>query len=299
MPELLAREPVSSETQGQPLEGSTVEDAISRSTTTLLRIGFSIGLASNVAASIPPLLAEESAATSILAVAWCLPWIFGAAKPAQAGRIVADHVWSVVVLGALLVGLSVVASGGFGSYLKTSVNWLPWIIAVLFRARVVALSATVISFGLAVSMAVASGIGLMFSEANRYTTVSDLLNPWIIGLVAISLAGVFRSTFRDVATTITAFRNGDWSTSGLRLSPSAERKQLPRSISADKPPKSSILTPTEQEMVDLLASGLSPKQIAFSTHRTLDTVYEHIANAKRKYDTDSIAGLVAIAWKPT
>lgn len=290
-------DPPAGEVRGRRLEDSTIDDAISRSTVTLLRIGFSIGLASNVAVAIPPLLAGASTSTSLLALAWCVPWIFGAARPAQAGRIVSHHVWPLVILGAVLTGLSVVASGGFDSYLKTSVNWLPWIVAVLFAARVVALTALVISSALAASMTISSGWDVMFSEPNRYTAVSDLLNPWLVGLIAISLAGVFRSTFRDVALTIASFRRGDWSASGLRLSPSTETKQLTSSASVDRPSRS-ILTPTEQEMVDLLAAGLSPKQIAFTTHRSTETVYEHVANAKRKYDTDSIAGLVALAWRP-
>ena len=202
----------------------------------------------------------------------------------------------------ILLSISIAATGGFDSYLKTSTNWLPWIASVVFAARVVILTAFAISGTLAVTFAASSNLGDLTSSQNAYTVATDLLNPFLVALIALALAGVFRTTFAQVAFSVEQFRSGDWQSSGLILDEAPMRQLLKSSDggpTAQQPTAHEPLTISEVEIVDQLAAGLTPQQIALQSRREVSTVYEHISNAKSKVGARTISHLVALTRSHT
>lgn len=279
-----------------------IAETVVSTSTTLLRVGFWIGFGSNLASVLPPLVGGESLGTVGLALAWCVPWLLGALFPRRAARLLEDHWWTVVSTSALALLISVVATDGFDSYLKTSINWLPWVGSVMFAPRIVLATAGLITGTLVASFGLAGeNLSELVTGDDRYTAVSDLLNPFVVALVALSLAGAFRTTFRLIVPTLQDFWAGDWRASGLHLEAVSPRPQL--GYGNDDPPASDAipgtpLTSAETDVVNRLADGLTPQQIAMDSRRDVGTIYEHIANAKAKCRARTIPHLVAMTWRP-
>ncbi|MEU1123813.1 helix-turn-helix transcriptional regulator [Streptomyces sp. NPDC005899] len=87
--------------------------------------------------------------------------------------------------------------------------------------------------------------------------------------------------------------NATWDTArvraALRTSSSCGR---PRAVG--RPSYGSRLSPREEEVARLAASGLTNRDIAHTLHLSVRTVEQHVANAMRKLDVTSRAALTRV-----
>ena len=136
---------------------------------------------------------------------------------------------------------------------------------------------------------------------DRYTAVTDILNPLIIVLAALALTGVFRLVLANAASTLWRARRGEEASSpAMRaLLGGQPTLALPAGdIEGIRDERSERLSPAERDIVERLASGETPQQIALARGVRDDTVYDQIGSAKQKSGAKTIAHLVALAWRP-
>src|SRR4051794_27121094 len=58
------------------------------------------------------------------------------------------------------------------------------------------------------------------------------------------------------------------------------------------------LTPAQQRIIDLMADGYAPKQVALALGISLETVRSHLKSAKRRTESRTLAELVANHGQP-
>ena len=260
-------------------------------------------------------------------------WTFGWALAVIYARVLLDlldrlptRLLLAIMAGAATV-LTVSATGGLDSPLKTGGNWLGWATTVVASARASLAVAAICSTALTTAFVVSGATWSQLAEGpDRYIVVTGILNPFAVVLVALALAGVFRSVIAGTPGSLWSIRAGGPATTPAMTAlfrgdpialPAAARGpagvdgpidgdraddpdagELLPAVPPARPVPAVPLTAREREIVDLLAQGLAPKQIAHAAGRSVDTVYEQIRSAKRKVDartTDQLVVLVLAA----
>ena len=80
------------------------------------------------------------------------------------------------------------------------------------------------------------------------------------------------------------------------MSQLSHRQAPPQSMDDDEMPKPGTpLTATERQVVEALASGLAPKQIAYEYGRSVATIRSHLQRAKRKTGARTLPHLAAMS----
>lgn len=278
------------------------DSAVDDATVRLLRIALAFGFANAFASIAVAGASSASAVTLILGMVWLLLWGVAVAFPAVVYRLLEKFTWYTVI--AVCAGslTTILLTDGFDSYLKTEANWMAWAATVVLTTRMVMAVASLISASLLASFLVSGmTINEIVSGPDRYTAVTDIFNPFVIALAALALTGVFRDLFRRVPDLLAQMHVGPDGMPSLNGQPevalltSGESKTTVKSSpTADDP-----LTPAERAIVDQLASGRTPQQIALDSSRSEHTIYDHIKNAKRKVGALTTPHLVARAWRPT
>lgn len=277
---------------------------VGEATIRLLRIVLAFGLGNSFASFAVAGLSGGSALTLILGGAWLLLWSVAVAIPSAVAPLLRDHAPSFIAVTCAVSSATILLTGGFDSFLKTEANWLVWAATVVLSTRAVLAIASALSTSLLVSLLVT---GMAPSDIvtgpDSYTAVTDILNPFVIALVALALTGVFRGLFVRVPTLLSEMRVGGPSGDGLTaLIAGRQLLALPTGdcskVDIQPDHLSDLLTPAEAAIVDLLARGRKPKQIAFETHRSVHTIYDHIANAKNKTGARSLPQLITRSWRP-
>jgi DNA-binding CsgD family transcriptional regulator len=69
-------------------------------------------------------------------------------------------------------------------------------------------------------------------------------------------------------------------------------------IEAVRDDRSKQLSPAERDIVERLARGQTPKQIAFARGVKPETVYDQIGSARRKTGALTNEHLIVLAWRP-
>ena len=284
------------------LAAKSFDSAVDDATVRLLRIALAFGFANAFASIAVAGASSASAVTLILGMVWLLLWGVAVAFPSAVYRLLEKFTWYTVI--AVCAGslATILVTDGFDSYLKTEANWMAWAATVVLTTRMVLAVASLISASLLASLLVSRmTISEIVSGPDRYTAVTDIFNPFVIALAALALTGVFRDLFRrvpDLLAQMHARRDGAPSLDGqpeAALLTSGESKTTVKlSPTVDDP-----LTPAERAIVDHLASGRTPQQIALDSNRSEHTIYDHIKNAKRKVGALTTPHLVARAWRPT
>lgn len=236
-----------------------------------------------------------------LALAWVLGWGAAVLAPEWLASMVAR--WparaAVVAIGSLVV--TIIASGGPDSALKNGLNWLPWVYLVAATPRVACAVATCTSAAMAVSIfASEPGWVTQTPASDRFFLLTEVVNPLLVAAVGIVLVAVFRRVVTqvdDVAAEVAA--GGDASTPALAaVIAGPGRAELPMHAMSDAEQARAVLRQGEREVVDLLAEGLTPQQIALMQQRSDDAVYRTISAAKQRVGARTIEHLVAVAWRP-
>ena len=274
------------------------------------QVALLFGLGGSLVALVTTLQAGGPATTVLLALAWTSAWLAGAFHPEAAIWLLGRWRWTVPLVTGLSV-LTILASDGFDSLLKAEANWLAWAAPVVLSTRRACLAiAGMLSGGLLTAFVLdGMSLHLVVSGPDRYTAVTDIVNPIVIVLVAVAFTGVFRAVLAGASESLRRAREGGPASSPGMSALLAGRPVLalpPGSLPSDdqgedepgRPVPAVWLSRAEREIVSLLAEGHTPQQIALQRQRSVETVYDQIASAKRKAAARTIEHLVARAWHP-
>ena len=267
----------------------------------LLRVAMVFGLTSSVVALVTTLQQQSSAGTVALAAAWTFTWAVASIRPQLAVLVLRRWRWSTVLVAGLSAA-TILASGGFDSLLKTEANWLAWAAPVLLGTSASLAVGAILSGGLLTALLL-NGMSLtdIVSSPERYTAVTDILNPLVIVLVALAVTGVFRLVLTNTALTLRRAHEGEDASSPGMLALLAGPPVLALPASGrevtDIAPRQP-LSRAERDIVRRLATGQTPQQIALARRVRDDTVYDQIGSAKQKAGARTIEHLIALAWRP-
>jgi DNA-binding CsgD family transcriptional regulator len=279
----------------------------------LMRIALAFGLLNAVVPLVTVLLTARTLANVVLALAWVASWLVAVFNADVVGQVLQRSAsrLAFVAAGSALTTATILVTGGIDSPLANGANWLGWAatVAVQSRLRSSFGVAAILAVGPLAAFAIDLGPSALLHEQHRYAVVTGPLNPFVIVLVALCLAGVFQGVVKRMPHTLWEMRHGaaGMTTSGLRALLAGEQIGVPPAA-----PKSSrtgsgtghtdatqrALTPDEQAIVDDLAEGLAPKEIALRRNTSDSAVYAGIRAAKRKVNAQTIEHLVALTWKP-
>ena len=195
--------------------------------------------------------------------------------------------WLVLPLATMQLTVMAVdglISGPFQAFSLTSIG----IAAIVARVRTVWLCVAILDFG-------CLGLALLKHSPSELAASGDLgvILGVMVGNVAaavplILLRRRFARVMESAPQILADLRDGaPASTPALTRALDPERLALL--------PGESRLTPTERLVVEALASGRAPKQIAYDRGVSLATVRTHISNAKRKLGARTQAELAAMA----
>lgn len=199
-----------------------------------------------------------------------------------------------LVVPAAIAVLGVIAIEGVVGTPYAAVSLTPIGVAVVVaRARTVWLCVAVLIAGYAFAV-LPSRSPAELSDAGQLGTVVGALVGYPV--TAILLLGLRRRFVRFVdhlEPTLQAIRNGaPASNLALQHALAGEPLALPAG------PPAAALTPTERRVVEGLAGGMTPKQLAFEWGVSINTVRSHISSAKRKTDARTLRELAGIVGPP-
>jgi len=273
----------------------TVELATRR----LLRVGLLLGVAGSLVALFTTIQQHTGVTAVALAIAWTIGWSVGAARPELVIPLLRWWRWTVVLVAGASLG-TILASGGFDSLLKAEANWLAWAAPVVLGTSASLSVAAILSAGL-LSAFLLDGMSLeqIVSGPERYTAVTDILNPLIVVLVALALSGVFRFVLSNASELLLRARQGGPASSPEMAALLAGRPLLALPAGELKPSAATLwerLTPSQRSIVEQLAEGLTPKQIALARGTQVETVWEQLAAARHRTGARTNEHLVVVAW---
>jgi hypothetical protein len=165
--------------------------AIEIATRRLLRVALLFGLTGSLVALVTTLQQAAGLATVVLAAAWSLAWASVSVRPQLIIPVLRQWCWTIVLVAGLSTA-TILGSGGFDSLLKAEANWLAWAAPVLLGTGASLAVAAILSGGLLAAFLL-DGMSLqaIVSGPERYTAVTDVLNPLIIVLAGLAVIGVF------------------------------------------------------------------------------------------------------------
>jgi DNA-binding CsgD family transcriptional regulator len=233
-----------------------------------------------------------------LGAAWCILWALAARFPSLTARQFAACRRTALVLAAANA-LTVGVTGGIESPLLAVCMYVGWIASVVVRLR----AALAVSVAIAVSvlagyLLAGASISDIFTGPHRYDAVTNAALPVITGSIGVLLAFVTNTTFGRLGPTLAGLRTGELATSPALTALFAGRPvlELPVTSTAHQEPAARVgLTAAEAEVVRLLASGFTPKQIAHLRGVALSTVRSQLKRAKQKTGAGTLAELARYA----
>lgn len=133
----------------------------------------------------------------------------------------------------------------------------------------------------------------MVHGAGRYDLINQLFDLAANAAGALLLGALLHAFLADAPGCLAATREG-----GPSLTPQLAAAVRRAAVAQLPPAEPAVLverlTPTEQQVVALLADGRAPKQIALDRGVELATVRAHLAAAKRKTGARTLEHLVAL-----
>ena len=262
--------------------------------TVLICLLISLGSLVGAVASFTPSGIVTGPATA-LGVGWCLLWAAAAAVPAVTAYCFTH--WQITTLA--LVGLNaatVAATGGVQSPLLAVCMYVGWIASVVVAARAALVVALAIAGSIVVGYLLAgASIANVLTGPYRYGNVTNAVLPIAAGLVGVLLSSVTNSIFSRLASTLDGLRRGMPATTPALTALFAGLPVLesPAERAGDPcpPPLGTALTAAEHAVVQLLADGYTPKQIAHLRGVAVSTVRSQLKVAKRKVGARTLSEL--------
>ena len=203
--------------------------------------------------------------------------------------------WLVVPLGAAELGVAVVDGLIGGPYVAFSMTSIAVAVFVA-RPRTVWLCVLVLDAGYALAIMVNHTPAAVIRNGDLGGVLGALLGYPFAALIGLGLVRLFTRFLANVEPTLDAMRDGAPALTAA-LSKAIERGghgplPLPPAPTAVTPPVR--LTAAERRVVEGLASGSAPKQLAHQWGVSLATVRTHIKHAKRKTGARTLSELAAM-----
>lgn len=299
------------------------ESLIEATSVSLMRVALAFGLTNALVPLIGVVLSGKPPLTVALAIAWVAAWCAAIVRPLALRALLEPPRtrWAFAAACVAATGATILLSGGIDSPLKNGANWVGWAATVVLAPRVALLFGALLGAGTCGALLISGPpLSELLSGEYLYTVVTALLNPLVIVLIALALAGVFRSLIIDAPQTLWDLRDGaPASTAGLTALLSAPTATLalppatglasdPSDPDAAPPPGQpevpadgepvAPLSAAEHDVLELLAAGFAVKQIGPKLGYAEPTIRKRIDSAKRKVGARTIEHLVAIAWAP-
>lgn len=194
--------------------------------------------------------------------------------------------WLVLPLAALQ--LTVIAVDGligepYIAFLLTSIG----IAAIVARARTVWMCVALLDVGYLALALLESSPSEHVADGNLGTVLGVLVGNVAAAVPLMLLRQRFSRVMTDALRILEDVREGAPAfTPALARVIAPERSALPSG--------GPHLTPSERRVVEALATGLTPKQIAYDGRVSVATIRTHIKNAKRKLGARTLAELSAM-----
>lgn len=279
---------------------SAFEAEVETATLGLLRVTLIFGLTCSAILAAIALAPGHDLVDIAVTLGWALAWAAAVTRPATVARLLRDHPVMFAAGVSSASAAAIVATGGIESMTIVDANWIIWGASVVVSTRtVIGIASTLSASHLVAFLIAGMPISAIVSGADAYQVVTQILNPLVIAAAALALTGVFQALLLRTPELLAGWRTGPRS---RRTLTNRQLLELPTAAIGRSPDpadqNSELLTPAEADVVARLAAGAKPKQIAHETRRSVHTIYEHIANAKRKCAARTTAQLVSRAWRP-
>jgi DNA-binding CsgD family transcriptional regulator len=194
--------------------------------------------------------------------------------------------WLVVVAAVVSLGVALV-DGVDGPYVPVTETVIG-IAAVVAGPRLVWLCVAVLEAGYAAAVLASRSPGSLGS------VLGEMLAYPFVALVVVGLANLYKRFLGGVDETLTAFRSGAPALTAA-LTRAVELGAVRPVAALVSPSPLSCLSGDERSVVEELAGGRRPKQVALAWGVSLATIRKHIRHAKRKTGARTLPELVAIA----
>ena len=198
--------------------------------------------------------------------------------------------WLILPLAALQLGvvaLDELIGTPFIGFLLTSIG----IAAIVARTRTVWMCVLLLDLGYLVLALVEQSPSGLAAGSDLGTVLGVLVGNVAAAVPLMLLRQRFDRVLADAPQALQNIRNGAPAfTPALGYAIAPERLALP----AAQPG----LTPSERRVVEALARGLAPKQIALDQDVSLATIRTHIKHAKRKLGARTLPELAAMTARP-
>jgi DNA-binding CsgD family transcriptional regulator len=195
---------------------------------------------------------------------------------------------AVAQLAAALID-TVPGPGPYAAFSMTSIA----LAAAAARPRTVWLTVGVLQCSYVVTVIAARPPARLVDEGHLPSVLGALLGFPFAAFVALGIVSLFTRFVADIPRALDALRAGA-PVLTLALAQAIERGPQPRP-QLPAPPPASELTATERRVVEALAGGSAPKEIAFQWGVSIATVRTHIRNAKRKTGARTLSELAGMA----
>jgi len=204
--------------------------------------------------------------------------------------------WLVVPIAVALLCVAVadgVIGGPYVAITLTSIG----LAAVVARPRTVWLCVAVLDAGYAAAILIDSSPAALVQSGQLAGVLGALLGYPFVALVVLGLAGLFRRFVGSTDAVLDTIRDGSPAltpalTHAVRLGAGSPLALL------TAPSPFIDLTSAEVRVVEGLASGSRPKQLAYAWGVSLALVRKHIRHAKRKTGASTLPELAAMTARP-
>lgn len=198
--------------------------------------------------------------------------------------------WLVVPVAGVALGAAAI-DGLLGSpYVALGMTSIP-LAVVVARPRTVWLCVALLVTGHAAILMLEHPFAELTADRGLAGVLGALLGYPFVALVALGLVALFGRFVERVERTLDALRHGAPTLTPALARAIVDAGRAPLALN----PAVTPLTPAERRVVDGLASGRSPKELAHGWGVSIATVRTHIRNAKRKTGTRTLTELAATA----
>jgi DNA-binding CsgD family transcriptional regulator len=206
--------------------------------------------------------------------------------------------WLVVPVAAAQLSAAVIDGLLKGPYVAFSMTSLA-LAVVVARPRTVWLCVALLDAGYALAITLDQTPAALVRHGDLSGVLGALLGYPFAALIGLGLVRLFTRFLANVEPTLDAMRHQADPALTPALGRAIERGEqarhrLPPGPAASPPAPSSGLTAAERRVVEGLASGSAPKELAHRWGVSLATVRTHIKHAKRKTGARTLAELAAM-----